>query len=226
MQIAEDEIHNSSVEVIFAGEKLILDGDSVIYLPNYEALLVSDLHFEKASYFAARRNPLPLYDTMETLERLENVIKKYQPKQIICLGDSFHDYNAQSRINNDDADRLNQLCHGSCDWIWILGNHDKYFPSNIKGRQVDEFEVGNINLSHERSKAEFEIIGHFHPKASISVQRHNISGRAFIHDKNLMIMPSFGAFTGGLYTDSPQIGELFISSPKTYMIYNKKIWRI
>ncbi len=225
MQIREDEIGDSYIELKFAGEKLVLDGESVIYLPEYEALLVSDLHFEKGSYFAAKRNPLPLYDTMETLNNMKKVISKYSPKKVICMGDNFHDFNAEKRIHVNDVESINDLC-SSCEWIWILGNHDKHFPRNIKGKQVVEYKIGNINLSHERTVAEFEIIGHFHPKARVSVQRHKINGRAFIHDNNLLVMPSFGTFTGGLYTHSSELAKLFTSSPKTYMIYNQKVWRI
>ena len=227
MQTAEkDELGETTVEIDFANERLLLDACGIIYLPEHSTLLVSDLHFEKGSYFAARRSPLPIYDTLETLDCLQKALAKYSPKTIICMGDSFHDYNAEHRIDQADAERLNALCKGVCDWVWILGNHDKYFPSNIIGRQEIEYKIGQINLSHERTEAAYEIIGHWHPKARISISEHKISGKAFIYDPSLMIMPSFGTFTGGLYTDSPQIQQLFAAKPKTYMIYNKKIWKI
>ena len=93
---------NGHIKIKFAGETMLLDGESIIFLPEREILLVSDLHFEKGSYFATKRSLLPSYDTMETLQRLENVIARYQPKQIICMGDSFHDYKAGERISKDD----------------------------------------------------------------------------------------------------------------------------
>lgn len=214
------------MEINFGGETLLLDGAGAIYFPNISALLVSDLHFEKGSFFAAKRSPLPLYDTLETLQNLEKLVRKYSPKQVICLGDSFHDYAAEHRINQNDADKLNSLCGGACDWVWVLGNHDKNFPSNIRGRQVAEYKIGNVNLSHENTGAEFEIIGHFHPKARVFVHEHRVVGKAFVHDQNLLIMPSFGTFTGGLYTDSKVITELFKSKPRQYIIYNQKLFKL
>jgi uncharacterized protein len=213
------------IEINFAGTKLVLDAAGILYFPDISALLVSDLHFEKGSFFAAKRNPVPTYDTLETLENLEKVIKKYTPKQVICLGDSFHDFKAETRIDMSDAERLNGMS-SNCTWVWVLGNHDKNFPKNIHGRQVEELKLRNINLSHEKTGAEFEIIGHFHPKARVTIQEHYIHGKAFIYDQNLLIMPSFGVYTGGLYTDAPEITSLFSNRPKQYMIYNKKLWKL
>lgn len=225
MENAEIELGDAAIEIKFADMVLVLDASGAIYFPATGTLLVSDLHLEKGSYFAARRTPLPVYDTVETLNCLDKVIKKYQPRQVICLGDSFHDFKAEHRIEARDAQCLNDMCI-SCEWVWVLGNHDKFFPGNIKGSQVGEFKLGNITLSHEPTGVNFEICGHFHPKARVSIHGHKLSGRAFIYDSNLLVMPSFGAFTGGLYTDSPVIEQLFTGKIRQFMIYNKKLWQL
>lgn len=219
---------NTFCEVSLNGQKLVLDASGTIFLPEFSTLLVSDLHFEKGSFLASFRSMLPLYDTTETLSRLEKVVLKYSPKTVVCMGDSFHDFNAEARISEADVSKLNELCKndGACNWVWVLGNHDKFFPKNIIGRQVEAYELGGISLSHEKTGAEFEIIGHFHPKARLSLQGHKISGKCFLYDKNLLIMPSFGTFTGGLYIDAPAIKAQFKNKPKACLIYREKLWEI
>ena len=51
------------------GEDLIADLSGAIFWPAQAMLIVADLHFEKASAFAARGVALPPYDTTATLER-------------------------------------------------------------------------------------------------------------------------------------------------------------
>ena len=210
----------------FGGEELLLDCSGAMYMPQYKTLIFSDLHFEKGSYFAARGNPIPVYDTLETIQRMEQIIARYVPERVICLGDSFHDYKAELRIDPADKNRLDDLCNNIKEWVWILGNHDKHFPQNLPGITAANQKIGSLYFSHEYENIPLSVIGHYHPKLRISLHGHRISGPCFINDANLLIMPSFGAFTGGLYTDSEAISALFTGKPKKHLIYNNKIWPI
>ena len=58
------------VPLSFAGEELVLTAGRAVYWPRERALLVADLHLEKASFFAQHGQPLPPYDSRETLERI------------------------------------------------------------------------------------------------------------------------------------------------------------
>src|SRR5213595_4355430 len=72
-------------------------------------LVVSDLHLEKGSSFAARGVLLPPYDTVATLGRLAAVIARHHPRIVIALGDSFHDRTAHERLADSDRDALAAL---------------------------------------------------------------------------------------------------------------------
>ncbi|MFZ4687076.1 MAG: phosphoesterase, partial [Hyphomonadaceae bacterium] len=61
-------------------------------------LVVSDLHFEKASSYAARGQMLPPYDTRATLARVGRLMQVFSPRTVIALGDSFHDRQARPRM--------------------------------------------------------------------------------------------------------------------------------
>ena len=72
-------------------EKFIFDKSGSIFLENLSTLIFSDLHLGKGLTFANQGNLVPPFDLDETLFNLENIIKKYKPKSLISLGDSFHD---------------------------------------------------------------------------------------------------------------------------------------
>ena len=80
----------------FADQHLAICGKSfrahmsgALYWPAEDALIVSDLHLEKGSAFAALGQMLPPYDTRETLSKLAALIDRYQPETVIALGDSL-----------------------------------------------------------------------------------------------------------------------------------------
>ncbi len=95
-------------------------------------LVVSDLHLEKGSSFAARGVLLPPYDTVATLGRLAAVIARHDPRMVIALGDSFHDRTAHDRLSAPDREALTAM-QARRDWIWISGNHDPALPSDLGG---------------------------------------------------------------------------------------------
>ena len=111
-------------QLSLCGKSLIADGAGALYWPAEQALLVADLHLEKASAHARAGTLLPPYDTRETLIRLAEAIDRYQPRRVIALGDSFHDQGAAHRIGADDLERL-KILQEDREWIWLSGNHDR-----------------------------------------------------------------------------------------------------
>src|SRR3981189_3123159 len=110
-------------KVTLADVMFLADLSGALFWDEQSLLVVSDLHFEKGSSFAARGVLLPPYDTVATLSRLAAVIRRHKPRTVIALGDSFHDREAHSRLSAADREALSAL-QGRRDWIWISGNHD------------------------------------------------------------------------------------------------------
>src|SRR6266480_5894758 len=121
---------HSSLKI--AGVQLVADLSGALYWEEQRLLVVSDLHLEKGSSFAARGVLLPPYDTVATLGRLAAVIARHDPSMVIALGDSFHDRTAHERLSESDRDALSAL-QVRRDWIWISGNHDPALPSDLGG---------------------------------------------------------------------------------------------
>jgi len=182
-----------------AGAFLCADLSGALYWPDQQLLCVADLHFEKGSSFARYGQFLPPYDTRATLSRLRQVITHYDPRVVICLGDNFHDGDGPARLSEDDRHSLLALQRGR-DWIWIAGNHDPDPAVGIGGRFCDQIRIGEIVFRHEPSAGneDSEIAGHLHPLARVSARGRTVSRKCFASDGRRIVMPAFGAFTGGL----------------------------
>jgi DNA ligase-associated metallophosphoesterase len=190
----------------FAGETFRATPAGALYWPAREALLLADLHLEKASWFARLGQFLPPYDSHATLTALAEEIERTAARRIYCLGDSFHDRFGCDRLPADARALLLGLT-GRIDWTWIVGNHDPGFADHCGGQIAEEVESGGIILRHEAERDETrpEISGHFHPKLRLQLKGRNVSRRCFVVSESKIIMPAFGALTGGLDAHHPEI---------------------
>ncbi|MCP1836641.1 DNA ligase-associated metallophosphoesterase [Bradyrhizobium sp. USDA 4532] len=183
--------------VTVADVRFVADFSGALFWEAQRLLVVSDLHLEKGSSFASRGVLLPPYDTVATLSRLAAVIARHDPRQVIALGDSFHDRDAHERLSNPDREALAAL-QLRRNWIWISGNHDPALPSDLGGVVATEVAIGPIVFRHEPTGAAGEIAGHLHPKARVPTRGRSIERRCFACDGERAVMPAFGAYTGGL----------------------------
>ncbi len=193
------------------GLEFIPDLSGALYVPDFKALLVADLHLEKGSSLARRGVYLPPYDTRESLSQLRSVIDAVEPAQVIFLGDSFHDGEARERFDASDLTALRAIAARQ-QTIWITGNHDPAPPRDIGGAIVDEVALGPIMLRHQPKSlayGEMEIAGHLHPAASVAQRGRRIRCRCFIADRRRIVMPAFGSYTGAISVSSEPFDGLF-----------------
>ena len=190
----------------FAGETFEATPAGALYWRSQQALLVADLHLEKASWFARLGQFLPPYDSHATLTALEAEAERSCTRRLYCLGDSFHDQFGCDRLPGSARELLAALT-SRFDWTWIVGNHDPGFADHCGGRIEDEVELAGIILRHEavRDEQRPEISGHFHPKLRVRLRGRQVSRRCFVTSKSKIIMPAFGSLTGGLDAHHPQI---------------------
>lgn len=199
------------VPLSFADEELLLVEGRAIYWPREQALLLADLHLEKASYFAGHGQMLPPYDSRETLERVADAVKRTEARRVITLGDNFHDAGGVSRLDPYAAGMLEALTR-SLDWVWITGNHDAAMQRAFGGTLAEELELGGIVLRHQAQSGEMrpELSGHYHPKLRLRVRERHISRPCAVIGRSAcgvdrMILPAFGSLTGGMDADAPEI---------------------
>lgn len=206
------------VPLSFADHKFDIVAPAALFWPAHTALLVADLHLEKASFFARQGQMLPPYDSRATLDELAELIQSTGAKKVFCLGDNYHDGGGEARLEPAAAEKLMAMAKQT-DWIWISGNHDRDV-SGLWGGQVQEEWTGKgLALRHEATRNPDipEISGHYHPKIRVSVRGRNLSRRCFVVGKNHLIMPAFGALTGGMAADDPVI-EAIVGGPAEAII--------
>jgi len=199
---------SSRGDIVVAAAALAADPSGALYWPEHGLLVVADLHLEKGSSYAARGQFLPPYDTAATLARLAGLIAHYAPRCVVALGDSFHDGGGPARLSAADRDSLHGLQRGR-DWIWITGNHDPEPAAGIGGEFHDTLTLGALTFRHLPTGAAGDVCGHLHPVARISQRGRAVRRRCFAADGTRMVMPAFGAFTGGLNVRSAAFADLF-----------------
>ena len=199
--------------ISIAGAQLVADPAGAAWHEDARALVVADLHFEKGSAYAARGQFLPPYDTAATLARLAALILRYAPRLVVALGDSFHDARAGERMAACDYEALRALVQGR-QWIWIAGNHDPAIPAGL-GELQSDFSLGPLTFRHEplHGEANGEIAGHLHPAARVISPAGSLRRRCFVSDGTRCVLPSFGAFTGGLNIRDKAFAPLFGARP-------------
>jgi len=190
----------------FASETFFASAEGALFWQSQNALLVADLHLEKASWFARLGQFLPPYDSHATLSALAAEVERTGAARLYCLGDSFHDRFGCDRLPESARALLSSLT-ARLDWTWIVGNHDPGFADHCGGTIVDEVAICGIVLRHEAVRGETspEISGHFHPKLRLHLKGRAVSRRCFVNSASKIIMPAFGSLTGGLDAHHPEI---------------------
>jgi DNA ligase-associated metallophosphoesterase len=207
-----------SLRVHVAGEPVVLRCSGALWLDGRSTLIAADLHLEKGSAFAARGQMLPPYDSAATLARLAEEIAALNPAAVVLLGDSFHDTRSVDRLADRDGETLHTLAAGR-DWIWLEGNHDRATlaeaGARLPGRVVGEMALGPLRLVHEPEPGDQlgEIAGHLHPAATVAAYARAVRRPCFVTDGRRLLMPAFGAFTGGLNVLDPAVAGLFAEPP-------------
>ncbi len=193
---------------------MVLLPSNAIYWPRENALLVADLHLEKGSFYASHGQMLPPYDSRETLSRVADALKQTGARRVYTLGDNFHDAHGAERLEAHAAGMLDALVR-AVDWVWVTGNHDHNSDTRAAapgGTELEELEIAGMILRHEAKRGETrpELSGHYHPKLRLKVRTRHIARPCAVVSRDeagsgRMILPAFGAYTGGMDAGDPAI---------------------
>lgn len=199
-------VPHSFASLSFGEHDFLALPQGALFWPGRRALLVADLHLEKASWFAAGGQMLPPYDSIATLADVTALVAATAAEEVWCLGDSFHDSRGCERLPEQAQMTLRTLT-GRTRWSWITGNHDRVYIDRCGGDVVDEALVDGLVLRHEADPRERrpELSGHFHPKLRVRTRGRLVSRRCFVATGTKLVLPAFGSLTGGLDVNHPEI---------------------
>lgn len=195
----------SSHAFTFHGLRFEARASGALWWPDGRWLVVADLHFGKSERLARRGGPLlPPYEGLATLERLGSEIATLRPETVVSLGDGFDDMATIQALDPAVLAELQRMATMR-DWFWISGNHDPLGDAKLPGRMLVELPLASVILRHQADpQAGPDISGHFHPVVRLAGERR----RAFLLGKDHLILPAFGAYTGGLSCEDASLRRL------------------
>jgi DNA ligase-associated metallophosphoesterase len=215
----------TACEITLHGERLLLDPAGAAFWPAASVLAVADLHLEKGSAAARRGQLVPPWDSALTLARLALLLQKWRPQVVVAVGDSFEDDGGPARLGQSDRTLLMAMA-SQARFVWVCGNHDPSPPLDMPGLAVTSWCEGALLFRHQAcaSATPGEVSGHFHPKARVATRAGEVVRPCFVTDGRRLVLPAFGAYTGGLDVRAPALGAIFPEGGSVHLLGQAKIF--
>ncbi len=203
------------MKLLLHDQSLELLAEKALYHSDTNTLVIADLHLGKAIHFRKSGIAMPAQSTEKDYQKIELLIEKLQPEEIIFLGDLFH-----SSHNSEWEIFLNRIKpYTNIHFTLILGNHDilskKHYVNSGFTIVKNEMERGGIIYSHKPllkiPEDKLNIAGHIHPGYILSGRaHHNIRLPCFYYHRNCLILPAFGSLTGLYLMDDIETAKVFL----------------
>ncbi|MGH1361616.1 MAG: ligase-associated DNA damage response endonuclease PdeM [Burkholderiaceae bacterium] len=190
--------------------------DGAVVEPATASLLLADVHLGKAEIFRRQGVPVPGGTSKQTLARLDASIERWNPRQVIILGDLIH---GRLPADHELFDELAawRRAHDELGVYLLRGNHDHQAGSLPLRCGIDVWpeaqRLQQFQLCHEPSQAvgeQMAICGHWHPVVRLSSASDSARLRCFWLQQSLLVLPAFGAFTGGHVIRPARADQVFL----------------
>lgn len=207
----------NDLAVELAGERVLLLAQKALVWPAQRMLVVADIHFGKAAAFRALGVPVPRGTTTENLEALDALVERYGVRHIVFLGDFLHARAAHARATQA-ALLAWRGRHPDLALTLVRGNHDRHAGDPARELGIDLVDephtIGPFSFCHHPDLAApgYVLAGHVHPVYVLATRFDALRLACFVLGTSRMILPSFGAFTGG-HVVTPEPGDqIYVSS--------------
>ena len=200
-----------------AGELVWLLPEKALYWPRERMLVIADIHFGKAASFRALGVPVPAGTTSANLAALDRLVAHYGARQILFLGDFLHAKAAHASSTLAAMQRW-RAQRPELGLTLVRGNHDLHAgdpPLWMSIAMADEpMHMGPFAFCHHPDllATGYLMAGHVHPVYRLRSGWESVSLPCFMADARRVVLPAFGAFTGG-HPVLPEPGErVFVTS--------------
>jgi DNA ligase-associated metallophosphoesterase len=200
-----------------AGEQVALLPQKALYWARATTLIVADIHFGKAAAFRALGVPVPHGTTSQNLDALDALMAVYPVTRIVFLGDFLH-AKAAHAPRTLAAMVAWRARHPALQLLLVRGNHDRHAgdPAGVLGIDlVDEpHALGPFALCHHPDIAAdgYVLAGHVHPVFRLATRRDSVRLPCFVVGPTRMVLPSFGAFTGGHVVTALERDRIYVAT--------------
>ena len=197
---------------VAVGKDVLLDGRLALFHKRERWLAVTDLHFGYELSQRAAGNLFPLWGMQTTENRLEELLRDYNPTRLIILGDLVHDRAAAREVA-----RLIKQLSKYCNILLIAGNHDHEVGDVVD--RVDSWKTKRFHFHHghraiDRSDR-VQIIGHYHPAGTIADGAGlRLKLPAFVQEENRWMLPAFSPWSSGADFTPDQRNRIWLCSPQ------------
>lgn len=213
---------NGALPVTLAGEQVLLLPQKALYWPREHMLVIADIHFGKAASFRALGVPVPGGTTRANLDGLDQLLALHPARQVLFLGDFLHAKAAHAAATLAALLAWRQA-RPALRLIVVRGNHDAHAgdpAADLDIEMVDEpYLQAPFAFCHHPDllAAGYLMAGHVHPVYRLRAGWETLRLPCFLMGAARIVLPAFGAFTGG-HPIVPQPGErLFVSSGETVL---------
>jgi DNA ligase-associated metallophosphoesterase len=203
------------VKLLLAGEAVELLALKALWWPAERTLFIADLHLGKAASFRSLGQPVPSGTTQDNLDRLSALVDGHGAARIVFLGDFLHAAAAQQAGVLNPV-RQWRARHAGVHCVLVRGNHDSHAgdpPADLQVTVVDEpHALGPFAACHHPQQVAERLVlaGHLHPTVTLNgPARDHQRLPAFWLADGLLVLPSFGAFTGGSRQPAPAHARSF-----------------
>ncbi len=191
-------------EIKLYGHRFMLLPERAVFWKQAKMLIVADPHFGKAQVFRDCGIPIPGGTTAADISRLSSLMERFQPDELLVLGDLMH-----GRI---DGSRNFSATVGTWRRRWsgihltlVTGNHDlragpppaPFRLDRIVAQHVCRPFVFSHKAETTNSRSRYTISGHVHPAVFVSGKGHQRETLpCFCFGEKRALLPAFGSFTG------------------------------
>lgn len=200
-----------------AGEQVMLLPQKALFWPRERMLVVADIHFGKAAAFRSLGVPVPRGTTTQNLLALDELVALHDARHIMFLGDFLH-----ARAAHAPATQAALLAwrrrHPALALTLVRGNHDRHAGDPAAALGIDLVDephaLGPFAFCHhpDLDTPGYGLAGHVHPAFLLATRFDALRLPCFVVGPRRMILPSFGAFTGGHLVEPQPAERIWVSS--------------
>ena len=208
-----------ALTIDLCGESVLLHPERALIWPAARVLLIADPHFGKDDVFRRAGIALPGGTAHADLTRLTALIATHACERLVVLGDFVH---AATQAGDEfrSAFASWRQSHSQLAVDVIAGNHDRR-EARAKWQGVIQWHTvplvhRSFVLSHEPvpDPRGYVIAGHIHPVFNMARVRRRLRVPVFWQRSDVLVMPSFGSFTGGANIRPGPMDALFAAGPE------------
>jgi uncharacterized protein len=173
-----------------------IDSRRALFIEPLQLLVLADIHWGYSTSHRAVGNLLPIWGDQQIETSHLELIRAYQPKEVIWLGDCLHAVSGRAPAE----DFLRRRLADGLQIHVLRGNHDRHWKiTSERTLQRGNFFFHHGDDAPQVPKDAIEVVGHFHP----AFNAYDGAGTrlripALVQSSKRLILPAFSPWAGGV----------------------------